>query len=165
VRQGRRVRRVVRRVEPWTVLRASILFYLSLCMILLVAGTLLWLVADAVDVVDNVESFIAEIGFDEFEFLPVRILRGAVLVGLVLVLVGTAANVLMAVLYNLISDVVGGIEVVVLEEVPATTQVTSPGAATDGAPEPTRSLSEPAPARSSAIFERSEDAPTRSLGL
>ena len=36
--------------------------------------------------------------------------------GLVLVVVGTGANVLLVVLYNLISDVVGGVEVTVLEE-------------------------------------------------
>jgi hypothetical protein len=37
----------------------------------------------------------------------------------VLVLLGAGANVLLAVLYNLTSDVVGGVEVVVLEEEPA----------------------------------------------
>ena len=40
-----------------------------------------------------------------------------------LVLLGTGANVLMAVLYNLTSDVVGGIEVSVLEEQPGRTTV------------------------------------------
>ena len=43
--QGRRVRRVIRRVEPWTVLRFSVFFYLSIFLVLLVAGEVLWQVA------------------------------------------------------------------------------------------------------------------------
>ena len=36
--------------------------------------------------------------------------------GILLVIIGSAFNLVMAVLYNLISDVVGGIEISVLEE-------------------------------------------------
>jgi hypothetical protein len=136
--QGRRVRRVIRRVDPWTVLRFSVLFYLSIFLVVLVAGVALWQVASATGVRDNAESFVGELvgagpttdpaggapstpnsssaTNNNFRFQGARILQASALGGLVLVVVGTGANVLLVVLYNLISDVVGGIEMTVLEE-------------------------------------------------
>ena len=145
--QGRRVRRVIRKVEPWTVLRFSVLFYLSICLVLLVAGVALWQVASSTGVRDNVEGFMGELigaegcgsgndtsstdatsangptdddraAADEctYTLRGGRILRATAIGGLVLVVVGTGANLLLVVLYNLISDVVGGVEITVLEE-------------------------------------------------
>jgi hypothetical protein len=98
------------------VLKLSLLFYLSSCLVLLVAGVLLWSAASSAGVIDNVENFITEIGFDQFRFLPGQILRASALGGLVLVVAGSCANVLMAVLYNLISDVVGGVKLTLVED-------------------------------------------------
>lgn len=120
VAQGRRVRRVIRRIDIWTVLRFSILFYLSIQLVFLVAGLLLWAAASTTGVIDNIEQFVTELGaFESFEISGGRILRSSLVGGLVLVLLGTGINVLMAAIYNLTSDVVGGIEVTVLEEEPA----------------------------------------------
>ena len=107
---------VVGRIDPWAVLKLSLLFYLSACVVLLVAGVLLWSAASSAGVVDNVESFISEIGFEDFRFLPGRILRASALGGLVLVVAGSCGNVLMAVLYNLIADVVGGLKLTLVED-------------------------------------------------
>ena len=133
--QGRRVRRVIRKVDPWTVLRFSVLFYLSILLVVLVAGFALWEVASATGVRDNAENFVGELvgagpatdaagaaqstansQNNNYRFRGGRILEASALGGLVLVVVGTGANVLLVVLYNLISDVVGGVEVTVLEE-------------------------------------------------
>src|SRR5207244_12739465 len=59
--QGRRVRRVIRKVDPWTVLRFSVLFYLSILLVVLVAGVALWEVASATGVRDNAENFVGEL--------------------------------------------------------------------------------------------------------
>ena len=116
-RAGRRVRRVLRRIEPVSVLRFSLLFYACVAAVVLVAGVVLWVIASAAGVVGNVEEFVGDLfALEEFSFEAGRILQASVLGGIVLVLLGTALNVLAAVLYNLISDVVGGIEVTVLEE-------------------------------------------------
>jgi len=53
-----------------------------------------------------------------FHFSVTQVLRGSVLGGIVLVALGTGINVVAAVLYNLIADVVGGVEITVLEEDP-----------------------------------------------
>ncbi len=43
--QGRRVRLVVRRIEPWTVLKFSVLLFATLYLVILVAGLVLWAAA------------------------------------------------------------------------------------------------------------------------
>ena len=108
---------MLRRVEPWSVLRFSVLFYASFFVVLLVAGLLLWIAASITGVVGDIENFIKELfALDAFSFRAVTMLSASVLGGLVLVLVGTGLNVLMAVLYNLIADVIGGVEVTVAED-------------------------------------------------
>lgn len=114
--QGRRVRRVVRKIDTWSVLKVSALFYLSLVLVLLIAGVLLWAAGSVVGAVDGVEKFMRAIGFEDFRFVGSQLLRGFTAAGLVFVLLGTGLSVLVAVIYNLISDLVGGIELTVLEE-------------------------------------------------
>jgi hypothetical protein len=133
--QGRRVRLVVRRVEPWTVLKFSVLLFATLYLVFLVAGLVLWAAATATGLRDNIEKFIGElIASNDFQILGPTMFRASVLGGMVLVVMGTGANVLMAVLYNLISDVIGGITVV-FEERPTRRRSRAPVSA-DGAPPP-----------------------------
>jgi hypothetical protein len=107
---------VIRRVDPWSVLKLSLLFYLCVCLVLLVAGIVLWAGASAAGVVENVESFFQDAGFDGFEFSAGVMLRGFAIGGLILVVAGTIANLLLATLFNLMSDVVGGIRVTLGED-------------------------------------------------
>jgi hypothetical protein len=117
--QGRRVRRVVRKLDTWSVLKVAALFYLCLVLVVLLAGILLWLGGSTLGAVDNVEKFMRSIGFDDFRFVGGQLLRGFIAGGLVLVVLGTGFTVLMSVIYNLISDVVGGVQLTVLEEDPS----------------------------------------------
>jgi len=113
-------RRVIRSVDTWTVFRVSFLFYVCVLLVLLIAGSLLWLVASTFGIVHNVEKFIGKLfDLNSFRFQAWSILLGSTLGGMVVVLLGTGANVLAALLYNLISDVVGGVEITVLEDPPA----------------------------------------------
>jgi hypothetical protein len=114
--QGRRSRLIIRRVDPWTVLKFSVLLFLSMYFVVLVAGVVLWLVATATGVRGNIENFVGElIASEHFQFKASQILRSSVIGGALLVLVGSAATLLAAVLFNLISDVVGGIGISVEE--------------------------------------------------
>ena len=117
--QGRRSRLIIRRVDPWTILKFSVLLYLSMYFVVLVAGIVLWAVASATGVRGNVESFVGElIASDKFKFEASQLLKSSVIGGALLVVIGSAANVLMAVLFNLISDVAGGIGISVEERPP-----------------------------------------------
>lgn len=94
-------------------LKFSVLLFATLYLVFLVAGLVLWAAATATGLRENIERFIGDlIASDDFRILGPTMLRASVVGGLLLVVLGTGANVLFAVLYNLISDVVGGIAVV-----------------------------------------------------
>ena len=118
-RRRRRTRGVLRRVDPWSVFRVSLIFYVAMYCVLVVAGVLLWRAATFTGFRGNVESFIAGLTESgEFRFVGDELFRASIICGAVLAVMGTGANVVFAVLYNLISDVVGGV-VVVVEEKPS----------------------------------------------
>lgn len=115
--RARKVRRIVRRVDPWGVLKVSVVFYLCMYVVAMVAGVILWRLADNAGAIENVEKLILNMGaFETFQFEPDLIFEGAALIGAVLVVVATGLTVLAAVLFNLISDLVGGIRMTVIEE-------------------------------------------------
>ncbi len=115
--QARRVRRIIRHVEPWSVLKISIFFYACLWVIFLVAGFMIWGVAESSGTVDKIESLIIDLfALDTFDFDAGQIFRGYALGGLALSIAGTTFNVLMCLLFNLISDLTGGLRITMIEE-------------------------------------------------
>jgi hypothetical protein len=115
--QARRVRRIIRHIEPWSVLKMSIFFYACLWVIFLVAGFMIWGVAESSGTVDKVESLILDLfALDTFDFDAGQIFRGYALGGLALSIAGTTFNVLMCLLFNLISDLTGGLRITMIEE-------------------------------------------------
>ena len=114
--QGRRVRRIVRRIDTWSVFRVASLFNLSVGAVFLLAGVLLWIAGSSLGAIENIEGFMQAVGLDDFRFVGGAIFRGGLVLVLLSVMLATGFTVLLAVLYNLIADVVGGIEFSVLEE-------------------------------------------------
>ena len=115
--RARKVRRLVRHVEPWSVLKISLIFYFCLWVIMLIAGVILWNLAVSSGTVDNIEKFVTELfALESFTFNADQIFRASAIGGLVLVVAGSGFTVLMAVLFNLISDVTGGVRFTVVEE-------------------------------------------------
>jgi hypothetical protein len=112
----RKVTRVVRHVDPWSVFKIAIIANLVLYLIVLTAGVLLWNVAYATGTVENVERFFESFGWQSFEFNGGEIYHSAWIAGLFAVLGLTGLAVLMATLFNLITDLVGGVRFTVLEE-------------------------------------------------
>jgi hypothetical protein len=137
---ARRVRRVVRHVDPWSVLKVSLVFYVCGYIVTMVAGILLWNIAERADMISKVEDFVEELGaYERFELLPDVILQRALLIGAILTVVATGLTVLGAVLFNLISDLVGGVRVVFVEEDTARPMPTRPSPLRTGVPHPDRS--------------------------
>jgi hypothetical protein len=133
----RRVRRVLRRVDTWSVFRFAVLLYLCGAIVFVATGVGLWLLADGAGAVPNIEHFITQLfALKHFTFKPGQMFLGLVGICGVWVFVATLMTVLGAVLFNLISDVVGGIELTMLEEDPV--DVARPPARADapaGAPQ------------------------------
>ena len=117
--QARKVHRLVRHIEPWSVLKISLIFFFCIWVILLTAAVLLWQVAASSGIIDNIESFIEEIFALEkgsFSFEAGQMFRAYAVGGLVMVVAATGFTVLLAVLFNLISDLTGGVRITVVEE-------------------------------------------------
>ena len=115
--QARRVRRIIRHIEVWSVLKVSILFYACLWAVFLIAGFMIWGVAESSGTVGKLETLITELfALDTFTFDARQIFRGYALGGLVLAIAGSTLNVLMVLLFNLISDLTGGIRITMVEE-------------------------------------------------
>ena len=115
--RARKVRRTVRHIDPWSVFKISVLLYLCLYVAVMIAGVLLWSAAVGSGLVENIESFIEELlALETYEFQADEIFRGGAIIGLVLAAAGAAFNVVLAILFNLISDLTGGLRVTVLEE-------------------------------------------------
>jgi hypothetical protein len=113
----RRYVQTVRSVDLWSVLKVSICFYLCALIVMLVAGVMLWWVASAAGVVSSIESFVGElVNNKNFRLLSWEVLRAATLIGLVIVCLLTVLTVLAAAFYNLFADLLGGIEVTVVEQ-------------------------------------------------
>lgn len=112
----RRVTRVVRHVDPWSVFKIAIVANVVLYLIVLTAGVLLWNVAYATGTVDNVERFFESFGWSSFDFNGGEIYHAAWTGGIFLVIGFTGLAVLAATMFNLITDLVGGMRFTVLEE-------------------------------------------------
>ncbi len=112
----RRVTRVVRHVDPWTVFKIAFVANILLYFTVLIAGVLLWNVAYATGTVDNVERFFESFGWSSFEFDGGEIYHNAWIGGIFVVIGLTGLSVLLAAMFNLITDLVGGMRFTVLEE-------------------------------------------------
>jgi hypothetical protein len=113
----RRYRQTVRSVDIWSVLKIALCFYLCALIVILLTGVVLWWLASAAGAVHNIEKFVGDLVSDpKFHFLSWEVLRGATIVGLVLVCVLVIITVLAAAFYNLFSELLGGIEVTVVEQ-------------------------------------------------
>lgn len=112
----RRVTRVVRHVDTWSVFKVSMVFSVFFYAVALVSGVLLWQVAYATGTIDNVQKFFEGFGWATFKFNGGQIYHNAWIAGLFVAVGMTGLAVLMATLFNLITDLVGGIRLSVLEE-------------------------------------------------
>ena len=113
----RRYVQTVRSVDLWSVLKVAICFYLCALIVMLVAGVMLWWLASAAGVISNVEKFVGDlVNNEDFRFLSWEVLRAGTLVGLVFVCILTVLTVMAAAFYNLFSELLGGVEVTVVEQ-------------------------------------------------
>jgi hypothetical protein len=110
----RRARLVLRRLDPWSVLKFSVVFYLCLMLISLLIFAVVWFVLVNMGVFEDVTSFAGKVNL-EVTFPAGAVFRWYVFAGLFGVVVWSVVTVLLTLLFNLVNDVTGGIEVVLAE--------------------------------------------------
>lgn len=127
-RQGaRRTRVVVRSVGPLSVLKFSLIFYFCVMLIVFFALAIIYAVLSAAGAMEEIGKLLGyffgtgETGTRDPE--PIAINGGVLFTwlfigGLVFTVVWSVINVFVAFLYNLISDIVGGIDITLAEKPP-----------------------------------------------
>lgn len=141
----RRVRRIVRKVDAWTVFKVSAVVWSVGGLAVLLGLVMFWSVIRAAGIPDEIGNFLVDITLLEEGANPFAdgglFFRVAALALLGGVVVATALTTLGAVLYNLVTDVVGGVEIVVLEETYAAPGTVFPALAAYPVDEPTAEIS------------------------
>ena len=112
----RRVTRVLRHIDPWSTFKVALLFSLVTYLVALTSGVLLWRVADSTGTLDNVERWFTQFGWETFELKGGEVFHNVWIIGLFGVVAMTGGLVLLATVFNLVSDIVGGVRMTVLEE-------------------------------------------------
>ncbi|MEU7000378.1 DUF3566 domain-containing protein [Nonomuraea sp. NPDC046570] len=120
-RLPRKAHLVLRRIEPWSAMKFSFVVSLVCFVVLFVAVAVLYGVLSALGVFESIVQTVNQLtqadgqntsSFDVSSwFEPVRILGYTALIGAVNVVLITALSTLGAVIYNIASDLVGGVEV------------------------------------------------------
>lgn len=114
VRRLRRGRLAIRKISPWATFKFSLVFYFCMLLIMLLGTAIIFASLKAFGVIENVERLLRDLDFD-VTISGGIVFRWFFLLGLVGTVVASAITVFMAFLYNLIADVVGGIEMLVTE--------------------------------------------------
>lgn len=118
----RKVRLVLSKVDPWSVMKLAFLLSIALGIILVVASVMLWTILDSLHVFTGIEDAIAEIAGDDnnvnimqyFEFG--KMLAGSTVIGIINVILITALSTIGAFLYNVTSALVGGLHLTMTDE-------------------------------------------------
>ncbi|WP_239376983.1 MULTISPECIES: DUF3566 domain-containing protein [unclassified Frankia] len=115
--QGRRARLRVTRVNPLSVTRLTFAFSLCVFVVLMVAVAVLWFVLNSIGVFDSVVNAADTLtdgsnGGVRTWLSFARAMELGLLIGAINVILMTALATLGALLYNLCTEMVGGIEVV-----------------------------------------------------
>ena len=121
----RRTRVVVRKIGPLSVLKFSLLFYLCVMLIVLFAMVIVYGVLSAAGAIDSLETVLGYVfgegttstgGAEPIEIDGGTVFMWGLFGGIVFVVVWSAITVFVSMLYNLISDIIGGVEVTLAEK-------------------------------------------------
>lgn len=114
--QIRRVRRTIRHVDPFSVLKLSGFFYALFVMVWLIVVAILYSLVDSMGLFDAAEDLgKGLVLWEEVNITLGLVERWALLIGLVFGVIGTLVNTLLAVLYNVAADLLGGLELTFVE--------------------------------------------------
>jgi hypothetical protein len=115
---GERRVQVLRRIDPWSALKVSLLLYLCFFAVALVVGSGLWMLGRQTGVIADIESLIEDLGLyvnGSYHFRDGYILRMAAVIGPILAVLAALATTAGVAVYNLVARLTGGIEMTVKE--------------------------------------------------
>ena len=115
-----RVRRIIRKIDPWTVLKVTFVLNFIVALTMVLGFSILWVLLVNAGVPQGLEDIARRLALLDADASLVGnvepLFTSVVFLATVYLLTQTALATIGAFFYNLVSDLVGGIEVVVLEE-------------------------------------------------
>mgnify|MGYP001386317316 FL=1 len=115
-----RVRRIIRKIDPWTVLKVTLVLNFIVSLTVVLGLSILWVLLVNAGVPQGLEDIARRLALLDQDASLVgnieTLFTSVVSLAAVYMLTQTALATIGAFFYNLVSDLVGGIEVVVLEE-------------------------------------------------
>ncbi|MCW4601808.1 DUF3566 domain-containing protein [Janibacter hoylei] len=123
-RAGRRVKLMVSRVDPFSVMKVGFLVSVALGIALVVMTAVMWVLLSAMGVFDSVNELAGQIigdgsgeEFDVMDFLGFgRVVSLSIVIAVVDVFLLTAIATLGAFLYNIVASLVGGVHMTLTDD-------------------------------------------------
>ncbi len=122
-RQGRKVKLMVARVDPWSVMKMSFLLSVAAGIALVVATATLWLVLSGMNVFDEIQKFLDTLQTNSPDPFQIKDYIGfgravslSIVIGVIDVILLTAMATVSAFIYNICSSLVGGVTLTLTDE-------------------------------------------------
>ena len=117
----RRVKMTISRVDPWSALKISFLLSVALGIMIVVAAIVLWLLFDAMHVWSGISDLLVTLNNEQLlklgQFLEFgRMIPFSVVVAVAEIVLMTALGTVMALIFNVIAMLVGGVHITVTDE-------------------------------------------------
>jgi hypothetical protein len=106
---------MVRRVDPWSVLKISLVFYSCMLIIVMLANAVLWAFIARLGLIEQATEIAGALNIS-LTINTGNILQATFLLGVLGVIFLSAGNVFLAFLYNLVADLIGGIRIDLAED-------------------------------------------------
>ena len=107
----RRVKRTIKHIQPFSVLKVSLILYSVFLILWLIFVAVVYSFVDSAGLFETLEDFgKGMVLWENVDISLGLVERWAFFIGLGLVVVGSLINLFLAFLYNVISDIVGGVE-------------------------------------------------------
>jgi hypothetical protein len=117
---AKRVRMVVKRVDPLSVLKVSLIFYLCMVLVFDAVALVVYWSLSALGALSSVTELLSSLGFGDpktgFQIDGMWLLTWLVVLSGGAVLLWSVVTTLFALLYNLVSDLVGGVSFTLAEK-------------------------------------------------
>ena len=115
-----RVRRVIRKVDPWTALKVSFVINFVVALSIVLGLIILWILLVNAGIPQGLEEIAKRLALVDDNASLVgnseQLFSSVVFFAIFYMVAQTALTTLGVIFYNLVSDIVGGVEIIVLEE-------------------------------------------------
>lgn len=110
------MRRIIRHVDPWSMFKVAFILLVCAYVVGMIASVIVWSVAVGSGTIAKIESFIGQTTGNDFRIDGHFLFRFTGLLGLVVTVAMSAGALVGSIAFNLVSDLVGGVWVTVIEE-------------------------------------------------